>query len=101
LPIRVSAQPSHRQRRSLAVRTYARLDRWPSSIDRATGEPAVSADPEVVLDLTAAGTSTGAATSMFLCPRALDEEAILAELAAGRQVFRIEVRVKTAAGEQC
>ena len=104
LTISVSARPSNRQPRSLAVRTYARLDRWPSSVDRADGVTAVSADPDLVLDLTAAGTTSEAVTStptMFLHPRALDEDAMLAELAAGRQVFRIEVRVKTAAGERC
>jgi hypothetical protein len=104
LPISISALPSHRQRRSLAVRAYARLDRWPSPVDPVESETSVSADPDVVLDLTAAGTAAKAVTStpiMFLHPRALDEDAMLAELAAGRRVFRIEVRVKTAAGERC
>ena len=104
LTISVSARPSNRQPRTLAVRTYARLDRWPSSVDRADGVTAVSADPDLVLDLTAAGTTSEAVTStptMFLHPRALDEDAMLEELSAGRQVFRIEVRVKTAAGERC
>jgi hypothetical protein len=103
-PIRISALPAPPQRRSVAVRTYARLDRWPSSVDRTEGETAVSADPDVVLDLTAAGTAADAVTAaptMFLYPRALDEDAMLAELAAGRQVFRIEVRVKAATGERC
>lgn len=103
LPITISAMWSRRQRRSLAVRAYARLDRWPSSVDRAGDETAASAGPEVVLDLTAAGAApeAAAAPTMFLHPRGLDEDAMLAALAAGRQVFQIEVRVKTAAGERC
>jgi len=104
LPIGISAMPSHRQRRSLAVRAYARLDRWPSPVDRAEAGAAVSADADVVLDLTAAGAAAKAAKStptMFLHPRALDEDAMLAALAAGRQVFHIEVRIKTADGERC
>ena len=104
LPISISATPSHRQPRSLAVRTYARLDRWPSAVERADGVTAVPADPDVVLDLTSAGSTAETLTStptVFLHPRELDEDAMLAELAAGRQVFRIEVRVKTVAGERC
>jgi hypothetical protein len=104
LPISVSPAPAHRRGRSLAVRTYAKLDRWPSSVGWAERVTAASADPELVLDLSAGGIAAQTVTStptMFLHPGGLDEEAMLAELAAGRQVFRIEVRVRTGARDRC
>lgn len=103
LEIGVSTLPSHQPGRSLVVRAYAKLDRWTSSVEPAEGH-AASVDPELVLDLTSAGAETETSASsptMFLHPRALDEDAMLAELTAGRQVFRLEVRLKTDAGERC
>jgi hypothetical protein len=101
LPVSVSSVPSHPPRPSLAERLYAKLDRWPPAAGRAESAAAAPADPDVVLDLTAAGAAVESTPVMFLHPRALDEAAVLAELAAGRQVFRLEVRVKSETGERC
>ncbi|MGN6798397.1 MAG: glucosamine inositolphosphorylceramide transferase family protein [Gaiellaceae bacterium] len=96
LPMSISPVLSHARQRSFAVQAYAKLDRWPASVDRVDGGARPPGGPEVLLDLTSAGAETEpAVTAMFLSPRALDDEAMLAQLAAGHQVFRIEVRVRT------
>lgn len=99
----LSATGSRRRRASIAVRLYGWLDRWPSSRAEAHVRAEAPGSAEVVVDLTGGQGSTEPGSSIPVLsfhPRELDEEAVLSALAARRETFRLEVRLRAGGSER-